>query len=791
MLKNYFIVAWRNLKKNRLTSFINISGLTISICICLLITLFIHDEINYDTFEKDFGRVYRAEQAGLNGGVIQYWAASPGPLKDLLLDKFPEVESAARLLPSPFAFINVGDKKFKEENCFLADSTIFEVLGLTLVQGDPSKALSEPNSVVLTETMAARLFGQQNAMHQTLTINSTDLKVTGILKDLPPNSHLQFTSLRSMEMLSNSGNGAILQNWGANAIYTYVRLKKGANPSLMPDKISEALLKEQVIQKKSDITYHFHEISKIHLDGNIEKEITQNSSWIFIYIFVTVGILILLLASINYINLTTSRSIERSREIGVRKTLGAFKKNLIAQFITESVLITLLSYAIALLVTFIMLPAFNSITGKHLSLLAVINPFFILVSAGIIIFIGILAGIYPAFIISSFDPVNTLKGIVNTNIQSRFSFGLRKGLVIFQFVVSAFLVVSSLVVIKQITYMFDKPLGYSKENVMVLPAYKLTDAMLVKMKNELETDLQIKGVSATSAVPGKRVMIGGVKFGEKEPGSIRTMFVDMEFLKAMHMEILKGRDFNENISSDTAEAAVVNEAAVKQFELKNPVGSDVQIDFARATKKCKIIGVVKDFHYGSLHNSIEPVVLSLYPFYTSIVIKYEGDVEQVKKAAATAWNHIYPDELFTYTVLEDDLKTLYRSETTSKELLIIFTILAIIIASMGLFGLIFFSNTLRRKEIGIRKVLGADNGAIVYLLSKEYIFLIVISLAFSLPLSGYALHKWLNNFAYRTDISLTVFLSGTIITLVIAFVTVFMQGMQAALSSPVKNLRTE
>lgn len=791
MLKNYFIVAWRNLRKNRLTSFINISGLTISICICLLIALFIHDETNYDTFEKDSDRVYRLEQSAMNNGALQRWAASPGPLKDLLLGKFPEVESVTRLLPSTFAFINVGNKKFKEENCFMADSTVFDVLGLTLVQGNPSKALSEPNSVVLSETMASRLFGQQNAMNQILVFNSTNLKVTGILKDMPPNSHLQFTTLRSLEIFSNSGSGALLQNWGANVIYTYVKLKKGTDVSQLPDKISDVLLKEGILQKKTDITYNFHELSKIHLDGNIEKEITQNSSWIFIYIFITVGILILLLASINYINLTTSRSIERSKEIGVRKTLGAFKKNLIAQFITESVLITLLSYIFALIVTFVMLPAFNSVTGKHLSLLAIVNPFFILVSAGIIIFIGVLAGIYPAFIISSFDPVNTLKGIVNTNIQSRFSFGLRKGLVVFQFIVSAFLVVSSLVVIRQITYMFDKPLGYSKENVMVLPAYKLTGDMLNKIKNELKASPQIKGISATSAVPGKRVMIGGVKFGEKETSSIRTMFADMDFMKTMHMEILKGRDFNENISGDTAEAAIINEAAVKQFDLKNPVGAEVEIGVSTVNKKCKIIGVVKDFHYGSLHNTIEPLIISVYPFYTSIVIKYEGDVEKVKKDASLAWSHIYPDELFTYSILEDDMKTLYKSETTLKELLIIFTTLAIIIASMGLFGLIFFSNTLRRKEIGIRKVLGAENATIVYLLSKEYIVLIVISLAFSLPLSGYALHRWLNNFAYRTDISLTVFLSGTIITLLIAFVTVFMQGMQAAISSPVKNLRTE
>lgn len=789
MIRNYFIIAWRNLKKNRLTSFINIFGLTVSIGVCLLIALFIHDEINYDRFEKDYEQVYRLEQQTSENGVSKRWAASPAPLKDFLGNNFPEIRSSTRLMLSSFAYVNVGENKFKEDNCFLADSTVFDVLGLSLIHGNADKALVSPYSVVLAEKTAMKLFGRTDVLEQTVTINAKDFKVTGVLKDLPGNSHLQITLLRPITLMANE---SFMKNWFANALYSYVRLQKDAVPSQLTAKIAAGLKKAGIIEHPETASFQLHEISRIHLDGNVEKELSQNSSWTFVYIFVSVGFLVLLLASINYINLTTSRSLERSREIGVRKTLGAFRRNLIAQFISESVLVTLLSYIIAILLVYAALPFFNSVTGKHLAMAAVINPFFLLVSAGIIVFIGVLAGLYPAFVISSFDPVNTLKGISATNMQSRFSFGLRKSLVVLQFVISVFLVISSLVVIKQISFMFEKPLGYDKENVMVLPAYKLDEQMLSAMRNKLMADPAILGVSATSAVPGKRVMLESAVFpGQDEQVSIRTMFVDYDYMKAMNMQLAQGRYFDRSMASDSVNSVLINEAAVKAFNLKNPIGENVNpVAFNRVISS-KVIGVVKDFHQGSLHNKIEPMLFILEPFYNSITIRFRGDAEAVRKEVSACWSSFFPHELFTYTILDDDLKTLYKSESTLKQLLILFTAVAIVIASLGLFGIIFFSNTLRRKEIGIRKVLGAGNGNILYLLSKEYVLLIFIALVISLPLSWYALSRWLDNFAYRTEVPFMIFVSGVAITLIITFATVFLQGMRSAMASPVKNLRTE
>jgi putative ABC transport system permease protein len=385
-----------------------------------------------------------------------------------------------------------------------------------------------------------------------------------------------------------------------------------------------------------------------------------------------------------------------------------------------------------------------------------------------------------------------LKGVVANNLQSGFSFRLRKGLVVFQFVISAFLVIASLVVIKQISYMFDKPLGFNKENIMNLPAMNLNEGILNNIRTSLKDNPSIIDISATSATPGKRVILGGIRFpGQSQMSSLRTMFVDYNYLKTMQVGLVNGRDFNKTISSDSTTNIIVNEAAAKSFNLKNPIGNNVWLLYYNTSKQATIIGIAKDFHQGSLHNAIEPTIFVIEPIYYSMMIRFKGDPEKVKQDLSAVWGKYFPNELFTYTLLDDDLKKLYKSESTFKNILLIFTVLAILIASLGLFGLIYFSNALRRKEIGVRKVLGAANGKIAYLLSKEYIILIAISLIISIPLSNYALNKWLENFAYRTDVSIASYFIGTLITLIISLCTVLLQGLKSALANPIKSLRTE
>lgn len=790
MIRNYIIIAWRNLKKNRLTSFINIFGLTLSIAVCLLISLYIYDEVNYDTFEKDHEEIYRLENNFIADGKSRSWAASPAPLKEFIDSKFPEITSCARLMPNPFASVSFGEKKFKEENSYFADASILNVLGLTLKKGDAKTALSEPNSLVLAEKTAARIFGEKDPMNQLIVVNSKPWKITGILKDLPHTSHLQINMLRSIQLVKETE--PMFTNWFANSIYTYARLKEGTNIDLLEDKLATALVDVKFTQKKGDNTFLLHKASSIHLDGNVEKELSQNSSWIFIYIFISVGILILMLASVNYINLTTSQSLKRAKEIGIRKTLGAFRQHLIFQFVSESILLTLISFILGITVVYLALPSFNNITGKNLSLLSLYHPFFILVSLGIILFIGILAGTYPAFFISSFDPVKAIKGDSPIHNNSGFSFGLRKSLVIFQFTISAFLVISSLVVIDQLTFMFNKPMGYNKENVMVIPAFTLSEDKLNIFRNELKTNPNILGVSATSAVPGKRVILGLAALEGKNGVSMRTMFTDADYLRSMNINLLEGRYFDNAILSDSSEAVIINEAAMKFFELKKPINSKIYLAFGNnSPKPCTLIGVVNDFHQGSLHNAVEPMIFIKDPLYNFIAVNFKGNDSEAIEAVNKIWSKLFPQDLFTFSYLKDDLKSLYNSEAVLKQLLIVFTILAIIIASLGLFGLIYFSSTLRKKEIGIRKVLGAGNSAIVYLLSKEYLILVSVSLIISIPLSNLGLDLWLNNFAYRIDISITSYLIGILIIMVIAFSTVFMQGLKSATENPVKNLRAE
>jgi putative ABC transport system permease protein len=791
MILNYFKIAWRNLRRNKLTSFINIFGLTISISICLLIALFIYDELNYDKFEKDHERIYRLEQVFSVDGKTKHWAATPAPLKGFLTSKFPEIESAARLFPSPYAFIKLNDNKLKEEHYFLADSSIFETLGLTLLQGNPNTALASANNVVLTAKIASKLFGAKEAMNQTLVINSRFFTVTGILKDLPSNSHLKINMLSSLKDLELKQKGMF--EWSGNAYYTYVKVAPNTSVKLLMSKADKALYDDGIFHKPAICSHYFHNISKIHLDGNVEKELFQNNDWIFIYIFITIGVLIILLASINYINLTTTRSLERSKEIGIRKTLGAFRKTLILQFVSESVFTTLLSFVIALLVVLFALPQFNAITNKSLELSSVSKPAFILMAVTVICFIGLLAGIYPAFVISSFSPVKALKGISNVTGGKKFSLGFRKSLVVFQFAVSVILVVSSIAVINQISYMFDKPLGYNKENLIVLPCFALTKEKLNVFRNELKSNPHITDVSGCSATPGKRVYLKGLVLPGGRTETMRTMCVDEDYMKTMKMEIVRGRHFNRNIASDSTHGLIFNEAAVEYLGLKDSAFDQQFVIFGAPDepKTCRVIGVVKNFHQGSLHNAIEPMVFHVKTLYNSIIVRYSGETDGAKQHIASVWNRLFPDQLFTYNMLVDDLEGLYRSETTLKKLLIVFTAFAIAIAMLGLFGLIFFTNTLRKKEIGIRKILGAENGSIIYLLSRDYVLLTTLALLIALPISNYFLNKWLNNFAYHTSISVFTFVGGSVIILLIAFATVFMQGLKAALANPVENIKTE
>jgi len=787
MFRNYLKVAIKAITKQKVTSFINIFGLAISITICLLISLYIQNETSFDSFRKDSKDTYRLEGITASGNNVSKWASTPAPLSDMLRDNFPEIASTCRLSNKGLVTIRIGANKFKEDRYFYADSTVFEVLDIPLLQGNPKTALNNPSSAILSERTALKLFGRTNILNESILVNDNPMIISGIMKNSPDNTHLQMDILSSLSYIKTT-RSSVFGNWQAWPFYTYVKVKPGIDIAALQKKLSDSkkFIEVGLSQRKGDFVLKFHNIRDIHLDGNIEREIAQNSEWKFVYIFGTVGFLILLLASINYINITTFRSLNRAKEIGVRKTFGATKSNLIIQFLIESVLLTLISFAIGFFVFAAALPLFNTITSKELAVGSFFNSFSLLTSVGIIIFIGILAGLYPSFFLSSFDPIRIVKGITNLNTNNRFSLGIRKSLVIVQFCISIALLIASIVVVNQINYMFTKPLGFNKENLLVIPVNSFNLEKVKTLKNELQKNPEIIGVSAASSVPGKRIQFLNAQFqGKTEPEGIRVLTADQNYFNTLKVDIIKGNNF------DSLNGFLINEAAVKQFELNDPVGKTMEVSLLDSSKVGKIVGVVKDFNYNSLHKAVEPMVVLVHSNWLRfVIIRYIGDnVEKVKREVATTWNSLYPNDLFTYTFLDDDLRQLYSSETTIKKFIIIFTGLAIFIALLGLFGLISFSSALRKKEIAVRKVLGADQFNIIYLLSKEYIILITIAILISSPFSYYILNKWLANFAYRINISTATFFISAFIISLVALTTLIIHGLKAYAANPIKNIR--
>jgi putative ABC transport system permease protein len=794
MFKNYLKVAIRALLTQKLISIINILGLTIGIAITLLIVLFIYDETHYDTFHKDYERIYRLESTFRYDNEIDKWAATSGLLKNLLDDKFIEVESSVRLMKEASIVITIEDQKFKETNMFWVDSSFVDVFDLSLIKGNVKSALNNPNSIVLSEKTALKFFGTTDVLGKTIPVYGEPKTISGVMANSRKNTHLNIDILAPITSMEKRNPGRF-QGWTNLGFYTYVKLNQNTDISAIESKLARTCYELGSFDEPDYFNPTFHAINDIHLGGNGQYEITKNSDWLYVYIFATIGLLIIVLASINYVNLTTSNSMNRAKEIGIRKTLGALKSNLITQFLIESVLITLLAFVLAILVVFIVLPEFNNITNKELSFSSFYNLFFIAVSVGVVIFIGLLAGLYPAFVLSSFQPANVIKGITGNSNGSKFSFGLKKSLVILQFAISIFLLIASLVVIDQISYMFNKPLGFVKQNVIVVPVTNASLNQLNTFKNELKRNPAIINASYTSTVPGVTPDRDAFMVeGHDEVNYPHSINSDHEYLEVMKMKIVKGRNFDSQISSDISTAFIINEAAAERYEWTEPIGKKIQYTYNDSTKNGKVIGVVQNFHQESQHGEIEPMIMqvsSMWIKYVTIRYAANAKIDDVKTSMVDAWNKSLPNDIYSFSILTDDLNNLYKAESSMKQLLIIFSLLAIFISSLGLFALISFSTQLRRKEIGIRKTLGATNWNIIFILSKEYIVLILIALIISLPLSYYSLNIWLSNFVFRIDISVVSVLIAIIVSMIIAFITLFTQGLKAALKDPINSLRVE
>jgi putative ABC transport system permease protein len=799
MFKNYLKIAFRNLWKNKLFSFINIIGLAIGVTCCILIFLYVQNELSFDKFNDKRDRIYRIVSLIHQENKEEIFAPTSSKTAQEIKNGFPEIEKIVR-----FNFINspvqYKDKKFYEAKILFADSSLFDVFTFPLLEGDPKRALAAPYSIVLTQGTAKKYFGDENPMGKIVKFSDTlDLMVTGIVKDVPLNSHFTFDGLVSRQTMLDihkktpdwiEGHE---NNWFNCDSYAYLLLKNPVDPDAFGKKINKHLDKLTLEDKKNYgmwMNVKIQPLMDIHLRSHLDHEFPKsvNGDIKYVYIFSATAILILLIACCNFINLSTARSINRSKEIGLRKVIGAKRSQLILQFLGESVVFTIISSVLSLGLLLVAIPLFNSFIGTVLKL----NVMILWIYLGIICCVGFLSGLYPALLMSSFEPIRSLKGKITHGMVDIF---FRKGLVVFQFSIAIVLIIGTTLILKQLHFIQDRNIGLNKDQVLSISLKGAGKDKAEVLLKELKKDPKVVNASLNSfsfkGVADITLLPEG--FAENELTACPVISVDEEFLKTMQIQLVEGRDFSKDHATDVNEAFIVNEAAVKEFRWKTPknaIGKKVDWAFG---KSGKVIGVVKDFNFNSLRENIKPMLIHIFPqWFGAVTLRLKTDQLQSEiKQLETAWKNIYGDAPFTYTFMQEDFDSLYKSETNMRSVLTAFTFLSVLVACLGLFGLAAFTIKQRFREIGIRKVLGSSVSGIIQLLSKDFLKLVIISIIIAVPVGWYAMHKWLEDFAYKTDIGVIVFIVAGGLGILIAFVTVAVQAVKAALANPVKSIRTE
>jgi putative ABC transport system permease protein len=805
MVKNYLITAFRNLLKYKSITFINISGLAIGMTCCILILVYVQYELSYDRFHPDADRLFRVVWSSENPQT-----RTPHPMAQAMVAEFPEVESAVSISPiwgpaltRPKIPLRYGEKRFEEPGVYSADSTFFEVFSFPLKQGNPRTALKEPLGIVITAEMAQKYFGSVDPLGKTLKVGEeeTEFHVTGVMENIPANSHFHFDFLISYVTLKYRETGEYY-TWADFGHYNYVRLKKGADAGTVEVKIPVWVPKyldwppegiEELQQGR--IGFRLQPLSDIHLFSKLRWELEANSDIAYIYIFSATAFFILLLACINFVNLATARSSKRVREVGMRKVLGGTRGQLVGQFLGESLLISLISLLLSLALIELLLPPFNAFTGKPLAIHYFSSAAVLAGLGGIILLVGILAGIYPAFYLSAFQPVYVLKG----KLPGKFSnVTFRRVLVAAQFVIAITLIAGTGIVSSQLTYLRHKNLGFEPQQVLVIPL-KNNDSLRERceaIKGELLQYPGILAASAVSNVPGERFNQNPVHWPSDSAGrqvEVSEARVDPDFFQTLGIEIAAGRGFSKEYPSDVENAFMLNETAARQFGWENAVGQELIWYDDEVTRRAAVIGVVKDFHFQSLHKNIEPLLFQVMPSeFNYLLVKISaGQVSGALSFMETKWKAFDPNSSFEYSFLDEDFSRLYRAEERMESIFSAFTLLTLFIACLGLFGLVSFMVEQRTREIGIRKVLGASVSGLVLLFSKEFALLILAANIIAWPLAFFSMNRWLQDFAYRIDIGWQIFALAGALALFIALLTVSYQAIRAAIANPVESLRYE
>jgi putative ABC transport system permease protein len=802
MLWNHLKIAYRNFKRHKLYSFINVFGLAIGLSICMIISLWVLRELNYDSFHKKAHRIYRVERELFRDNLYSRWPITGGRYKQALIDDYPEIENAVRFWRREFAIKDYQNNIHRQE-MFAVDNSVFEMFDFGLEEGDEQTALKEPRTVVLTHENAVKYFGTGDAVGKSLSFEwegePVDFKVTGILKEVPENSHIHFDMLISIASYKEEP----YTDWRSNYLYTYVQVRENTSRQDLEEKLKTFVTKrlepeygDLLIQGRSIhevLKMHLFPVRDIHLHPTADWEVEPGGNILSVYIFSSIAVLILIIACMNFVNLSTARASKRAKEVSLRKTIGAEKRQLRVQFIQESVLLAFAALFLAIVMSSLFIQAYNGIFAENLSLSVFLQLKNLIILVGATFAVGVLAGLYPAYYLTRFEPAGVLKGGPLTASEKSV---FRRNMVIIQFSISIMLIVGVLTVYKQMRFIQTRSLGFDKENVVIIPVRSQQIAQNYgAFRNELKQNPQIISASASSEVPADSHYSNSyVNPPESdEPISMILFSSDYDYVETYRMEVIAGRAFSRDFSTDTEGTIMLNESAARRIGWTPEEAVGKKLEGGYSDSPAQVVGVVKNFNFKSLRREVEPMALFLYPSYIrEISVRImPGDIGKTLNFIQTKWEDTFPGEQFEYSFLDNRINQLYASEKKMQNIFIIFSSLSILVACLGLLGLVSFTAELKIKEIGIRKVLGASTGSVVLLLSKEFIKWIVLANIVAWPLAWFMMNKWLQNFAYRENIGWIIFLLSGSITMLIAIFTFIFQTVKTACANPVDSLRYE
>ncbi len=789
MIKNLLKTALRHIRKHIGYSLLNILGLTLGILSALLLIIYVSDELSYDRYHTNADRIYRVSSKITEPDDQFTWTVAQIPMGPQVVQDYPEVQSFVRFIPMNRGLYKFEDKEYIEEDFYYVDSTLFDIFTYKIIKGEVRSAVKDPGKIVLTETAAGRYFGENDPVGKTLTSGTSTFEVTGVIEDVPFNSHFRFEGITARNNLPKQ-----IGSWGNFGVFTYLLLPRDFDVKAFETKIQgmyDAHMKTIFEPVHITVEFILEPITRIHLYSTNAGEPEPTGSITYVYIFGIVALFLILIAAMNYMNLATARSAGRAREVGLRKVVGSRRGILIAQFLSESVVLTIISLVIAIILFIIILPKFNLIAGKSFTPGILYSPVVILAVIGIILIVGFIGGSYPAFFLSKFSPTTVLKGEITQGTAGSL---FRKILVVIQFAISVLMIICTMVVFRQLNYLKTMDQGFDTDNVISL---ELNQNMIRKypvLKQMLLENEDISFVTSTNTPMG--VGSGKLLFGvETDQGMVQKginfTVVDHDFVETLKIKIVKGRDFQKDMPSDTLTAVVVNETFVNRMGWSDAI--DKKIDLGDGSQlRARVVGVMADYHQTGMYNEIESLLLAYRERNNIIYIRLsEKNVEKTIAFIETKWKEVFPDQPFSYTFLKESLNEQFEADEKRGFIFTLFTILAILIACLGLFGLASYMVEQRTREIGIRKVFGANESIIVRLISKDFLILIAIAIIIAVPLAYYIMSNWLENYVYRTNIGVTLILLAALLTLVITFLTIGYKAYQASVMNPANSIKTE